>query len=699
MEIKKLNLHNFKKFTDLSLDFGPGLNLVWGPNESGKSTIHEAMLCALFGRERGKPIESWAGGSCSIEMTFADEGKTYLLERLVTQGTVSLGTVTADGLADVLTSKDQVEAEITERLGISSRSVFENTVSIRQTNMSALKDKDLETIAGEIERVFTGAEHTSAAEVILQLMSARDGIKGRARPTNPREYDVLSDQLSRIAENLADARRSREQISNLEEEMAGLQTRVERDSERLGIIEGLLERHRRWTELRSKESELDERHKQCFSSLKNARETLADLTDTQSELVNYADLVGKDEEIAEHLTKVSGRRAEMEDRISEYDAVKDHVTSSKSGHRALICLEGAIVLGLFGLALGYMWNPWALLLLLPAAACAMWYMHFRGLSRTAEIDHVNELANNAREVLDQIEAEESTILNYVNAQDSVQAWARIKEYRRLAAHARELEATLSGVLAGRKLAELESDEVEWARGLSAIRRELEDDYAGYDPTTEESESWRSESAALMHSLPPAEARLHEISGSLEAERRNSHDLAALEGEIDYLHMRRDELDFTWRAYDEAISTLSEITQSITEEYMPDLCREAAKLMEQITGGRYTSISIGTGGKIAVDGPEKSGIAPTSLSIGTLDQLYLSLRLICGRLIASGRKLPVILDDPFASFDRSRLDNALDLLHDLAKSYQILLLTHDPYVLERLKSTPTTILNIGGNDKL
>ena len=70
-----------------------------------------------------------------------------------------------------------------------------------------------------------------------------------------------------------------------------------------------------------------------------------------------------------------------------------------------------------------------------------------------------------------------------------------------------------------------------------------------------------------------------------------------------------------------------------------------------------------------------------LSIGTLDQLYFALRVACGELLSAGRKLPIILDDPFASSDRRRLDNVLHLLKVLSGENQILLLTHDPYVLD------------------
>lgn len=55
----------------------------------------------------------------------------------------------------------------------------------------------------------------------------------------------------------------------------------------------------------------------------------------------------------------------------------------------------------------------------------------------------------------------------------------------------------------------------------------------------------------------------------------------------------------------------------------------------------------------------------SLSRGTADQLYLSLRLAVCRLCLP-EKPPIVLDDALAAFDDQRLGQALDLLQELAQ---------------------------------
>lgn len=52
MYIKKAELTNFGKFHQKTMSFLPGLNVVYGENESGKSTLHSFLAAMLFGLEK-----------------------------------------------------------------------------------------------------------------------------------------------------------------------------------------------------------------------------------------------------------------------------------------------------------------------------------------------------------------------------------------------------------------------------------------------------------------------------------------------------------------------------------------------------------------------------------------------------------------------------------------------------------------------
>ena len=54
MQIRELILKNYGKFHNRQIELEDGINLIYGENESGKSTIHTFIKGMLFGMERGR---------------------------------------------------------------------------------------------------------------------------------------------------------------------------------------------------------------------------------------------------------------------------------------------------------------------------------------------------------------------------------------------------------------------------------------------------------------------------------------------------------------------------------------------------------------------------------------------------------------------------------------------------------------------
>ena len=54
MKLTEMILKNFGKFSDKDIELTDGINLIYGENESGKSTVHTFLKGMLFGMERGR---------------------------------------------------------------------------------------------------------------------------------------------------------------------------------------------------------------------------------------------------------------------------------------------------------------------------------------------------------------------------------------------------------------------------------------------------------------------------------------------------------------------------------------------------------------------------------------------------------------------------------------------------------------------
>ena len=113
----------------------------------------------------------------------------------------------------------------------------------------------------------------------------------------------------------------------------------------------------------------------------------------------------------------------------------------------------------------------------------------------------------------------------------------------------------------------------------------------------------------------------------------------------------------------------EMKKSVTPKFTQNL----SELIKKITDGKYQKVSIHEEKGLIVELQNGEYVPASLLSVGTIDQLYLSLRLAMLDEI-SQEKMPIILDEAFAYFDEERLKNSLLFLLEQAREHQIMLFT-------------------------
>lgn len=139
MEIRELYLKHYGKFDNHRITLKPGINIIYGGNEAGKSTIHSFIRAMFFGlsRSRGKAAKTdeyqirqpWdTPGAFLGSMKVLDEGKIYRIDRCFDRSTQPLQ-VTCETTAR---EPEQPEYVLERLLGGISESAFVNTVFIPQ---------------------------------------------------------------------------------------------------------------------------------------------------------------------------------------------------------------------------------------------------------------------------------------------------------------------------------------------------------------------------------------------------------------------------------------------------------------------------------------------------------------------------------------------------------------------------------------
>ena len=106
---------------------------------------------------------------------------------------------------------------------------------------------------------------------------------------------------------------------------------------------------------------------------------------------------------------------------------------------------------------------------------------------------------------------------------------------------------------------------------------------------------------------------------------------------------------------------------------PKFTQNMSKNISEITNGKYKNVVLNTENNIMVELENGNYENISKLSVGTIDQLYLSLRLSMVEEL-SDQKMPIILDEAFAYYDTERLKNILKYINNRFKEHQIIIFT-------------------------
>jgi DNA repair exonuclease SbcCD ATPase subunit len=230
MKLRSVTVRNYRVHKELAISFGDGLTVIAGPNESGKSTLVEAIHHALFlrGKATGEIAQSIRSalhaGHPSVILDFEADGKRWTIEKTFT-GTSS-GTTTLKEQGGRTRHNDEAEEEIHRLLqedevgggrGIAERLrgrwahlwVWQGTAGTAPV-ATGVGDRSMGRLRGRLGQLGGGSVLESAADGSvarlvqdLVAVSATDKGKVKAGSELARAVDELD--AARAARTAADA--------------------------------------------------------------------------------------------------------------------------------------------------------------------------------------------------------------------------------------------------------------------------------------------------------------------------------------------------------------------------------------------------------------------------------------------------------------------------------------------------------------
>ena len=630
MIIRKLRA-SFGKLENETLSLHDGLNVIYAPNESGKSTWCAFIRAMLYGVDSSERARSgylpdklryapWSGAPMEGSMELRAERSDITLTRRTRAKGAPMRDFSAvyTGTSVPVDGMDGQNAG--ELLTGVSRDVFCRSAFIEQGTVAVSGSPELEKRINAI--VSTGEEQTSYTEADEQL---RDWQRNR-RFHRKGALPALEGQMDDVKQRLAELHNAAETVDALEEQLSARQ----QDCARL--------------EAAMTESRKTQR-RQALDNLSRGRQLLRQCSEAHDEAL--ASLSKSREELADSVfggRKPQELEPEIQADLKTLQRLKAEGKTEKASWPAILLFILAVACA----ALYSVWN--SLWLLLPSTVFLLVGVVL--ILRLVSARRAAEASRSARQQL---------LKKYrARSEDEIRKlWDAYQTqlYAVTQAEQRELDSRELYAQARQDLQELEDE------AIAAL------DFSGGDS---EAARLGRELAAARDDVERISARIASLNGRLSV----LGDPLVLASDLEQMEAGYSEMQTEYDALTLAIETLKHADAELQSRFSPELGRVASDYMAKVTGGRYADVLIDRdfSARARTHG---DSVARESeyLSAGTLDLMYLAVRLaVCELAMPAGEPCPLIIDDALVNLDAARLEQAMQLLREIAKKRQVILFT-------------------------
>ncbi len=712
MIIKEMTA-TFGRLDRAHLKLSEGLNIIHAPNEGGKSTwcaFIRAMLYGIPTRDRDKKgylaeknrYQPWSGTPMEGEMTLEWQGRDITLRRF-TKGTTPFG-----GFSAVYTDTQQPVPNLTAQncgdllLGV-GRDVWERSAFIGASPTLAIDGTP------ELERRIAALFSSGEEDVSFSQTEAKLREWQRRRQHNrsgliPRlEEDLaaldatlakLTDTHNRFAQAQSDISRLEETQKQLEDEQH-IHKRLAARALNQRYAGALQEREQLSVQLARMEQEATALP--ADEELLQARQRLGRLDAMREETMRQRALCSAAEDTLELARKdcpdhplLALTRTQLDDLCHQIRSRRNQAilltVLSALGPMAALCagfvllLEAlppvAILGGMIAVCAGVM-----VPLLLSAGKCR----------RTARA----QLAQYEASSLDALSAlwqEWQTHRSRLEQAETRLAHSR-QEYEQAIGRQQALEQDLATFVS--TFAPDAKEQSRWPAAIGSaselrkkihhLQSELEqiqhrcDDLKAQGAQETDTldmlhqpEHTAEETAQLLAQTQQALSAARSALALAQGEMLSLGDRAELEVRRDHILTQLDRRRLEYDALTAALDALRQANEAMQARFAPELNRRAGQILCALTDGRYHAMTLDR--DFDASAQSTDSLLPRSslsLSRGTADQLYLSVRLaVCQLCLEPGSPSPLVLDDALLSFDDERMVLALNYLAGLGQ--QVLL---------------------------
>ena len=599
MKFLELHLKGFGKFHDRTISFTDGINVIYGKNEAGTSTMHTFIRGMLFGiqPQRGRAskndlyskYEPWEnGGTYEGSLRLEQNGHIYRIERSFQKNRKSLTIIDETAGKEI----EPTRAFMDQLLCGLSETAYNNTISIGQLK-SATDSSMVTELKNYIANMNTsGNMALNITKATEYLKKQKKALEAQLTPQAAKSYTTLLGEIKALEREIASPEYENQLPAYQKQRTDARTLSQQKQSEK----ELLLEKAVKGRQV------LDQNQ---FSNQQSIDDYSAQTQDLYNEYLDLERAAGK--KSRKVMTVLPLILCILGLGVSGYLLLSgtEADLSASLGVPPVLLPVGSAGLGLvFGL-IG-----------------ALTALGTRRLKKELSLGSQALQETFRRHLGDSAISEEA-----MNA-----FTARMTDFKRLCTATETSEAAVQSL----------------TREIAALQQTQTD----CNEIIEKQQKNQWELEKKLELLANYKTQAEGLKNSLAENERISQEIMAI---------------------DLAQDTMAELSTSIRDSFGLHLNKTASDLIKGITGGIYTSMSIDENLNVFMNTPTKL-VPIDQVSSGTMDQIYLALRLAAAKLIQDGKQeMPLIFDDSFVLYDDERLRTALKWLAASCKG-QVLLFT-------------------------
>lgn len=663
MLITRLKLDYFGKFSGREIELKPGINIIYGENEAGKSTLHAFIKGMLFGIERlkGRGAASkediytrylpWDyPGAYGGQMDIRVGEKSYRLQRSF-HANDRYFTIT-----DMETGREVKlkEGHIDELIPGLNEAAFRNTISMEQ-----LKVRTDAELAAQVRNYIANLSVAKSREINVER--AIELLKQKKKALESASYkEKIKELENKIEEETEDVKKIDKLTSTLKDldtEKKKLIARLEtlkssgnqKEARLMDELPAVMERYRSFIEKQKEYINLRQQIGKLKEKLATCEKEAADGADLNNDL-------GKARELDIQVLRL---RDSIQNLGNELEGKK---RKSKAAGVLYIVISAVISFACYIITKSAPLGILSLLTLLVISGIV--YIANKKRIKSCYDVRIKDAKENYRKAENEIKQifGKYKVTSLTELAEKQEGYVMVTVSME---HDRKLLAELN-----ERMKSLEDDCDELHDAIMLYMRNF---ISAEELTPQAMEKLQD---VIYEKKKEAESSYNRLKSELEAVNiqieRTNWELSLLEdsetrllnnkARYEDLIIKQQENEKEISAIELASDTIRELAAAIHDSFGKELNRAVSGIISEVTNGKYQDIKVDENLNIKLVWNDKY-IVLDKLSAGTIDQVYFALRLAVADLFFGNNSMPLLLDDSFALYDDIRVKSALMRIAD------------------------------------